>query len=61
MSFLSTLGSFFNNNFNTGMDEPHQTIELTVKPRSCTKETHHAVAKICVPWTNGFERFHFFT
>ncbi|CAM6031630.1 unnamed protein product, partial [Sphagnum compactum] len=44
-----------------GMDETYQVIELNVKPRSCTKETHHAVAKICVPWTNGFERYHYFT
>lgn len=44
-----------------GMDETHQTVELNVKPRSCTKETHQAVAKICVPWTDGFERYNYFT
>lgn len=43
------------------MEETHQAIELTVRPRSCSTYEHQSVAKVCVPWTNGFDRYHFFT
>jgi GPI inositol-deacylase len=44
----------------TGMEEAHQTLELNIVPRSCAKETHHSVAKLCVPWAEGFDRYHLF-
>lgn len=43
-----------------GMDETYQTLELDVKPK-CLREPYHIVAKLCVPWTRGFERYHHFT
>jgi hypothetical protein len=43
----------------TGMEETHQALEFIVTPRQCTR--HRTVAKICIPWTEGFERFHKFS
>ncbi|XP_037028365.1 GPI inositol-deacylase [Bradysia coprophila] len=45
----------------TGLEEAYQSLELEVKPRTCSKKQHHAVAKLCVPWTVGFDRYHHFT
>lgn len=42
----------------TGLDETHQALELVVTPKTCTK--HRTLAKICIPWTDGFDRFHHF-
>lgn len=42
----------------TGLDETHETLEITVKPKFCSK--HRTLAKACVPWSNGFSRFHQF-
>lgn len=47
-------------NFN-GLDESYQAIELQVEAKQCSKAKHHAVAKVCVPWTRGFDRYHYFT
>lgn len=44
-----------------GLEEVYQALQLDVVPRSCSKVNHHAVAKQCVPWTNGFDRHQFFT
>ncbi|XP_055681996.1 GPI inositol-deacylase [Lutzomyia longipalpis] len=44
-----------------GLEESHQAMELVVKPKSCSKPGYHSVAKICVPWTEGFDRYHYFT
>lgn len=43
------------------LDEAHQSIQLNVKPRSCSRSTSHAVAKICVPWSRGSERYQYIT
>lgn len=43
-----------------GLDESYQALELNVKP-ICRKDKYHIVAKLCVPWTRGFERYHYFT
>lgn len=43
----------------TGLDETHQALEIIVTPKSCTK--HRTLARICIPWTDGFNRFHHFT
>lgn len=43
----------------TGLDETHQALELILTPKHCTK--HRTLAKICVPWTEGFDRYHKFT
>lgn len=43
-----------------GLDESYQAIEVQVKAH-CSKSKYHAVAKLCVPWTRGFERYHYFT
>lgn len=43
-----------------GLDESYQALELRLQP-TCRREKHHAVAKVCVPWLKGFERFHVFT
>ncbi|KAL7022968.1 hypothetical protein ACKWTF_012440 [Chironomus riparius] len=43
----------------TGLDETHQALELILTPRNCLR--HRSLAKICVPWTVGFDRFHEFT
>lgn len=42
------------------MEETYQTLELEIKPK-CIREPYHIVARLCVPWTKGFERFHYFT
>lgn len=42
----------------TGLDATHQALELIVTPKFCTK--HKTIAKICVPWSSGFNRFHQF-
>lgn len=44
---------------NLGLDETHQALELEIKPKFCTK--HRTLAKTCVPWTIGFDRFHKFS
>lgn len=43
-----------------GLDETYQTLELDIKPK-CLREPYHIVARLCVPWTKGFERFYHFT
>lgn len=42
------------------LHESYQALELNINAR-CSKETYHVVTKICVPWTRGFERYHYFT
>lgn len=42
----------------TGLEETHQALELILTPKHCTK--HRTVAKICIPWTEGFDRYHHF-
>lgn len=42
----------------TGLDETYQALELIVTPKHCKK--HRTLAKLCVPWTVGFDRFHQF-
>jgi GPI inositol-deacylase len=42
----------------TGMDETHQALELIAMPKYCTK--HRTVGKVCIPWTEGFNRYHHF-
>lgn len=44
-----------------GLEEAYQALQLNVVPKLCSKANHHAVAKQCVPWLNGFDRYHFFT
>lgn len=44
-----------------GMDESYQAMELSVVPRSCSKKKYQTTAKVCVPWTHGFDRYHHFT
>lgn len=43
-----------------GLDETYQTIEMQLNAK-CSKSKFHVVAKVCVPWTKGFERYHYFT
>lgn len=43
-----------------GLDESYQALELRLHA-TCNTEKYHAVAKVCVPWTKGFERFQGFT
>lgn len=43
-----------------GLDESYQSVQLHLNAQ-CQKSKHHAVAKLCVPWTRGFERYHYFT
>lgn len=43
-----------------GLEESYQSVELQLHAK-CSKNKFHAVAKICVPWTHGFERYHYFT
>ncbi|KAJ6637478.1 GPI inositol-deacylase, partial [Pseudolycoriella hygida] len=45
----------------SGLEESYQSVELEIKSRTCSKKQHHAVAKLCVPWTEGFNRYHHFT
>lgn len=42
----------------TGLDETHQALELIVTPKFCSKA--RTAAKICIPWSDGFDRFHQF-
>lgn len=44
----------------TGLDEAYQAIEIRLEPH-CKTNKYHVVAKVCVPWTKGFEYYHFFT
>ncbi|KAL5277878.1 PGAP1 family protein [Megaselia abdita] len=43
------------------LDEAHQALQVNVKPRSCSRSNNHAVAKICVPWSRGSERYQYIT
>lgn len=42
------------------VEESYQSVELHVSAK-CLKSKYHVVAKVCVPWTRGFERYHYFT
>lgn len=42
----------------TGMDETHQALELVATAKYCTK--HQTVGRACIPWTEGFDRYHQF-
>lgn len=44
-----------------GLDESYQAIELLVEAKKCSKSKFHTVAKVCVPWTSGFDRYHYIT
>lgn len=44
-----------------GLEEAHQAMELIIQPKSCSKPGFHSVARVCVPWTEGFDRYHYFT
>ena len=44
-----------------GFEEAHAALELTITPKKCGKNLHHSVAKVCVPWVGGFDRYHHFT
>lgn len=44
-----------------GLDDVYQSLELQVKTKSCSSNQYHSVGKLCVPWADGFERFHYFT
>lgn len=43
-----------------GVEESYQSVQLHVSAK-CQKSKYHVVAKLCVPWTRGFERYHYFT
>lgn len=43
-----------------GLEESYQSLELKINAQ-CQSNKFHAVAKICVPWTRGFERYHYIT
>lgn len=43
-----------------GLDESYQAVQLHIEAH-CQKPKYHVVAKVCVPWTRGFERYHYFT
>lgn len=43
-----------------GLDESYQSVELHLDAQ-CQTSKYHVVAKLCVPWTRGFERYHYFT
>lgn len=43
-----------------GLEESYQSVELHIKAQ-CQKSKYHVVAKLCIPWTRGFERYHYFT
>ncbi|KAG5671431.1 hypothetical protein PVAND_001627 [Polypedilum vanderplanki] len=43
----------------SGLEETHQALELILTPKHCTK--HQTMAKVCVPWTKGFDRYHSFS
>lgn len=44
-----------------GMEESHNAMELQLQIKSCSKSSYHSVGKVCVPWTKGFDRYHYFT
>lgn len=44
-----------------GLDEAYQAVELEVEAKQCSKVKYHSVARVCVPWTKGFDRYHHFT
>lgn len=41
-----------------GMDESFQSVEVLLVAKNCGNKPYHTTAKVCVPWTRGFERFH---
>lgn len=43
-----------------GLDESYQAVQLHLNVE-CQQPKYHVVAKLCVPWTRGFERYHYFT
>lgn len=42
------------------LDESYQAVQLHIQAH-CQSKKYHVVAKVCVPWTRGFERYHYFT
>lgn len=46
----------------SGLDESYQSVQLHLDVQ-CQQpnQKYHVVAKTCVPWTRGFERYHYFT
>lgn len=57
-TMMSTL--YYKLNF-VGLEEAHAALELTITPKKCGKNLRHIIAKVCVPWASGFDRFHHFT
>ncbi|XP_055912888.1 GPI inositol-deacylase [Eupeodes corollae] len=53
----STLGASHYKILISDLDESHQSIKFNIKPHVCSKPTHKAITKTCVPWAKGFERY----
>lgn len=44
-----------------GLEMAHQSLELNLKVKKCSKPNYHTVAKVSVPWAEGHDRYHYFT
>lgn len=44
-----------------GLDDVYQALELQIKSKSCSLNQYHSIGKLCVPWVDGFDRYHYFT
>lgn len=42
----------------TGLDETHQALKVMMTPKNCAKQG--TVAKVGIPWSEGFQRYHLF-
>lgn len=45
----------------SGLGESYQSLEVEVTPREdCERAVRQVTSKVCVPWTEGFERYQHF-
>lgn len=44
-----------------GIEGSHQSLAVDLQVKRCSRDTHHAVARLSVPWAEGHERYHYFT
>lgn len=44
-----------------GLDDVYQSLEIQVTSKSCSLNQYHSIGKLCVPWVDGFDRYHYFT
>ncbi|XP_055373238.1 GPI inositol-deacylase [Condylostylus longicornis] len=45
----------------SGIEDSHQSLYFNIKPKICSQNKHHAVARVCIPWLKNCDKYQHFT